>query len=159
EQNVPVDPSFLTFQSLDPTVANVDPNGIISATGRGVGVVTAAHDGIRAATGITVGEVFTRQHELLEAGGLFAQPTRAFLDQPGATYNLRIASRDLTDLTPASTGTRYFSGNDAVATVNSDGVVTATGLGQTTITAINGPAETLITITVQTPANTTATIG
>ena len=57
----------------------------------------------------------------------------------------------LATLTGSASGTIYISGNPAIATVSSEGLVTAVGTGATSVTVINGPAEKVIPVLVEAP--------
>ncbi len=155
EADVPLQMSYVQLESLNPNIVRIDGRGQLVAIGRGAGILSVSHGDISAVTVVNVGEGFTRQHELIDARGLRSLPSRLQLD-PAASQQLTIVAGDL-DLSGSVQGTRYFSSNEAVALVDAQGVVTAVSPGNATITAISGPAETLIDVqvsaTVASPAN------
>lgn len=55
------------------------------------------------------------------------------------------------DITASTTGTTYQSNDVAVVTVDSDGIVTPTGFGQTQVIARNGIASTSISFVIENP--------
>src|SRR5205814_5247507 len=65
---------------------------------------------------------------------------------------LRVFNPELADVTASAAGTVYFSSNPAVALVSAEGLVTATGLGNATITVIHGPAQRTVSVRVVAPA-------
>ena len=58
---------------------------------------------------------------------------------------------DSRDLSSASAGTKYFVGNPEILTVDADGLATTNAPGTTAITVINGPAEFVLPVTVDSP--------
>src|SRR5206468_2249526 len=110
--------------------------------------------GITAATAVTVGAATQVEQQLLQNLGLNVFPEALSL-APGGGRELRASITDHKgldiDLTDASTGTRYFVVNPAIATVTASGVVTAVGQGSTTIAIIHGAAETLLSVKIEAP--------
>jgi hypothetical protein len=63
------------------------------------------------------------------------------------------------DVSAGSAGTFYVVGDGSVVTATPDGLVASAGLGETTVTIIHGPAETLVPVVVVEPLVGSATIG
>ena len=122
------DSKELTWTSSDDTVATVDENGAVTAVGGGTATIRAtlnANESIYAECEVTVSVP-------LESITLTADKETDGLEA-GDTVNLTV------HYNPADTtvdkAVTWTSSNDAVATVDENGVVTAVGGGTATITA------------------------
>src|SRR5262249_31955570 len=69
----------------------------------------------------------------------------------GGTRQIDVDLRDGLDLTPGSSGTRYYASNSHVISVSADGLITAVGPGEATVTVIHGAAESLVEVRVADP--------
>jgi len=74
---------------------------------------------------------------------------------PGGSQQLTVVGTDdlgfSSDLTSSFSGTTYASGDDGVASVDAEGLVSASGNGETTITVANGDLEATVAVTVGVP--------
>jgi trimeric autotransporter adhesin len=149
---------LLNFTSSNPAIATIGTNGALSAVGVGTTVVTAGFPGVVPQTStVTV-----------------TPPTSITVTSPsptsvvGSTQQLsatgNFSNGGTTNLTPLVT---FSSSAPGVATVNSQGVVTAVGNGTATITAsVPGSPSGTTTITVNslsslaiTPTNPSVGVG
>ena len=114
----------ITFASSAATVATVDADGNVMATGAGSATITAtAKDGKGASSSITL-----KVEEM--AAGVTLEPNSLNLKE-NETAQLSASVQPTT----ASQSIRYSSNNDAVATVSNTGLVTAVKEGTAIITA------------------------
>lgn len=114
----------ITFTSSAATVATVDADGNVMATGAGSATITAtAKDGKGASSSITL-----KVEEM--AAGVTLEPNSLNLKE-NETAQLSASVQPAT----ASQSIRYSSNNDAVATVSNTGLVTAVKEGTAIITA------------------------
>ncbi|HDR15969.1 MAG TPA: hypothetical protein ENN79_10895, partial [Desulfobacteraceae bacterium] len=135
---VALPPGYASWQSSDSAVAVVDGTGNLWARAEGSAVITVHKEGttLYAAAAVVVGEeagydsysVYPGSY-LLEEGGERQILFRA-IDSEGAAHDLSISS----------SGTTYVSRDESVATVGSDGLISAAGSagGRTTVLVING---------------------
>lgn len=114
----------VTWSSSDDGVATVDDNGLVTATGAGTATITATSEGVQGTATITVTD---------PVNTVAVDPTSATV-MVGATVQLTATVTALSGTVLSSTVT-WTSSNEAVATVDSDGLVTAAGSGTATITA------------------------
>ncbi len=107
----------LRFRSLNPDVAEVSPHGVVTATGFGSAEITAMVDGNPAANQVRV-----------QAGRFALRPAVLLLAASGPTTGTVVAdvrNADGSILSRAGRTFSYFSTNPSVASVDSNGVVTA----------------------------------
>ncbi len=149
--------SYVTFQSSNPAVFTVSPQGQLNAVGDGTAVLLVSSHGIQAATAVLVGPPTFAQRQLYDSG-LTTSLTAETLAANIGSHQLDV-SVGQTSLTLASTGTLYFSSNPQVVTVSPDGVVSAGNIGTATVTVINGPAEEVVPVNVVAPSQGPVTIG
>ena len=152
----PLTGATVTWQSSNPSVANVNASGRGTATGTGSATITVTSGGKSATAVITVGQV---------SATLAITPSTTTLNAIGQTTQLTVTVRDANNnLIPGATVT-WRSNNSAVVSVNSSGLVTARGSGSATITATSGGQSATAVITVGqvsatmaiTPSTTTLT--
>src|SRR5262249_28325194 len=95
------------------------------------------------------------------AGGshLDVFPRTIALSSEGGRQQLRVSIVDEADLTSASTGTRYFVGDERIASVGPDGLVTALAAGDTVITVIHGRGEVPVPLHVEAPRSGPVKVG
>lgn len=112
-------PSAVTFKSSDESIATVGTDGVVKAIKEGTVTITVSADKYNDATvSVTVTKSGTGEFKLNVSKVTMVQ---------GKTY--QIAPTD-SNLKPT-----YTSGNTGVATIASDGTITAVAEGETTITA------------------------
>lgn len=132
------------YTSSNTNVASVNSQGLVTANVAGQTVITASYKGKQAQATVTVA-----------SAGL--QPTLTGITLDSTNYSLNIGGSHQTVTTAvysdASTtvltgGVGYSSSNTSVASVNSQGLVTAVATGQTVISAVYGDQQTQATVTV-----------
>jgi Tol biopolymer transport system component len=118
--------SAVTWATSDPTVATVNPTGLVTAAANGVTLVTATSEGLSGFATVVV-----RQQV---AAARLSQDNVA-LTGPGDTVRLSAAGFDRNGHAVVGAAFTWRTGSWFVATVNSSGLVTARGGGSTSITA------------------------
>lgn len=129
------DDKTVAWSSSDSTVASVDNNGIVTAVKSGSAVITAKVGNYQATCAVTV-----------DAPLKEIVPEKAIIDmvkKQTANIAYSVVPADTTD----SKDVTYTSSDETVATVNSDGKVTAKKAGQATVT-ITGANGIKATVTV-----------
>ena len=119
----------VTWQSANPSVASVNASGIISAVAPGTDVITASSEGVSAQGTLTVMAV-----PPIPVASVTVSPTSSSL-QLGGTAQLSAVTRDASNNVLSGRVVTWASGNTAIATVNSTGLVTAVAAGTTSIAA------------------------
>ncbi|TAE00390.1 MAG: hypothetical protein EAZ96_21285 [Oscillatoriales cyanobacterium] len=167
QKGVVLPDSYLTYTSLNPGVAPIDPFGKITGLANGTSIFTASHNNIQAVTAARIGELPIPANDdewnalLAEIYGLDVYPKAVTLTT-GVKRSLLVGIQGVTDspdLKFGSTGTRYFVSNPNVLQVNSDGVITAVGEGIASVTVIDGAAEKVVPVRVEKPLIGPATLG
>jgi len=126
----------VTWSSLNPNVAAVDDNGMVTGVGLGTSIITARADAATAQTNMLV-QPAVASVVLLPASGSVSV---------GATRTLTVAVNDKDGRTIAGRLVTFSSSDPSVATVNALGVVAGVAEGRATITAqavldqVNGTA-------------------
>ncbi len=151
--------SYLTFQTLDLSVATISAGGQLHAVADGTTVLLVSSHGIQAATAVSVGTSTDQTQQLLVKLGLDDYPQALSLAAHVGSRQLKIDVGGEIDLTSASTGTEYFVSNPNVVTVTPDGLVNAGNVGIAQITVINGPAEQVIPVEVELPQSGSIQVG
>lgn len=133
----------ITWSSSDPYAATVDESGLITGVAAGEAVITASIEDVQAECKVTVSGI--------DAESASIEPSSAEL-KVGETLNLTL------NVLPedADYTCSWSSSNESAATVDQNGTVTATSVGETTITADVQGIKATCTITV---AAITANIG
>ena len=140
----------VTWSTSDATIATVDENGVVTAISVGKAIITATTaNGLTATCEITVAET--------PASGVVID--KEALGITGDNLEMRVGDTKTINVTvePATTTNKavtFASSNASVATVDTDGSVTALALGQTTITitAKSGVGTSITVNVVATPA-------
>ncbi|HWH03322.1 MAG TPA: Ig-like domain-containing protein [Gemmatimonadales bacterium] len=129
---------LITWTTRSPSIATVSGSGTVTAVAVGVDSVLATSEGVTGASIITVVNVPVASVVMSLA-----------LDtiQQGGTVQLTATPEDASN-NPLNRPVTWSSGNTGVATVNSGGLVTGTGVGSTTITASSGGQSGVMTIVV-----------
>ena len=145
DQTVPG--ATVTWQSSNPSVAEVNSSGLVTARANGTATITATSGGESTSVTITVAQALST---------IAINPASATLVAIGETLQLSTMVKDAKDqiITGATVG--WSSNNPAVAEVNSSGLVTARANGTATITATLGGKSTTVTITVAQASSTVA---
>ncbi|HEY7502196.1 MAG TPA: Ig-like domain-containing protein [Vicinamibacterales bacterium] len=136
--------SGTTYQSSNRFVATVDSEGVVTAVANGDATITARNGALSDIASIAVEIGVTLDT-------LQLTPSAATLRAPGATQPLTLTGQfsDATtrDLTTAA-GTTFESSDTSVATISSDGRVTAIANGSVTMTARHDTRSAVATVTV-----------
>ena len=119
----------VTWTSSDPSVVTVNGNGLVKAVARGSATITATSGNVSGEASITV-ELPPERVEV--------DPSSAMLTSVGATQLLTATVYDTNDDIITDAPVAWTSDNPSVATVNRNGLVTAIGGGDATITATSG---------------------
>ncbi len=159
QQHVLLPFDYIDVATLDAGVASITQQGLLSALANGYTVLVAARGGVTAATVVGVGEPSEDQVRLFMSKlyGIDAYPDTVTIVPDGGTRQVVVSLSDTGRIfiTESANGTLYFSGNQAVATVDANGLIHAVAEGETTVTAIYGYAEETITVQVQAPVTNT----
>ena len=119
----------LEWSSTDQAVAAVDSTGLVTAIGNGSASITATVGDASGAAEITVSQVLV---------GVGIVPANKTLFALGDTVRLMAAGRDANGNAMGSFSFTWSSENEAVATVDAAGLVTAVRTGGTDILAVSG---------------------
>ena len=122
----------VAWATSDGSVATVDSDGQVTAVGVGEALVTAASGSVEASAEITVTPV---------AHSISVQPTELAFSAIGDTATLTATVADANGNEIANAPVTWTSNDASVATVNSDGLVTAVGVGEASVTATSGSVE------------------
>ena len=140
----------VTWSSANTAVATVSAQGLVSAVSNGTAQITARSGNASGWATVTVAEpVPTR---------IAMTPSSHTLEAIGATVQLMATVRDQRNNVMSGQTVTWSSGDEAVATVSAQGLVTAVNNGMADITAQSGTATGRATITVSEPVPTTVTI-
>ena len=114
----------VTWSSGTPTIATVSSTGLVTAVAAGTAVITATSEGKSGTSSITVTQIPVASVSV----SLSATPI-----QVGQTSQATATTFDASNSVLTGRVVTWSSGNSAVATVSPAGVVTAVGVGTTTI--------------------------
>src|SRR6266480_4562939 len=116
----------VTWSSSAPTVATVNPNGLVTAVTVGSATITANSEGKNGTAAITVTTV--------PVASVVVSPASPGIGV-GGTQQLSAVTKDSAGTTLTGRVVTWSSSNTSVATVNSSGLVTGVAAGSATITA------------------------
>lgn len=119
----------LNWTSADDAVATVDEGGLVTAAGNGSASITATAGSARGSAAITVSQVIVAMDVV---------PTAATLFSLGDTLRLVAAGVDANGHAAVGLDVTWISENEAVASVDADGLVTAVRTGSTDVFAESG---------------------
>ncbi|HEY0229232.1 MAG TPA: Ig-like domain-containing protein, partial [Mycobacterium sp.] len=163
QQDVVLPSSYISFQTLDSSVALVSATGQLQGLHDGTTVLLASSHGVVAATAVTVGVPTDALGLRLYNQGIDLYPLAVSLSSNGGTRQLDVHPGNdpqlTTDLAPASAGTLYFVDKQGVVSVSADGLLTAIAPGTATVTIINGAAEVVVPVKVQVPQLGNVAVG
>ncbi len=136
----------VTWSSGDEAVATVSEGGLVTAVSNGMVDITAQSGSLSASATITVSEPVPTT--------IAIDPESATLEAIGQTVQLMAVVLDQRENAMQDETVMWSSGDELVATVNEDGLVTAVGNGMADIMAQTGDVTGSATITVsQVPAS------
>jgi hypothetical protein len=151
--------SYVSLSSSNVASGTIASGGRISAVGKGSGVLVAERGELRAATSFTVGTPTETVAAYVFAVGLDVYPGAVALTENGGRRQIVASLAGQIDLTPASSGTRYFVSDDRVLSVSADGLITGKAAGSATVTVINGGGEFVLSAMVEAPISGPALLG
>ncbi len=140
--------SYVTFESLTPSVGTISQHGQVIGLSSGATVLRASSHGIQAATAVAVGVPTEPTELLIYADGIDVVPQAVSIVPSGGQQQLFVTMSGDVDISNAIHDTLYFAGNPAVAIVSADGLIYAVAEGITEVTVINGAAEAVIPVKV-----------
>ncbi len=129
----------VTWSSSDASVATVSATGLVTAAGNGTATITATSGNASGAATVTV-----RQ----EAAAVTVSPDSVLLTEIGETAQLAAEVTDANGNVIENVAVGWASGDEAVATVDGAGLVTAVANGSTTVTAAAGDISASAAVTV-----------
>ena len=135
----------ITWSSGDEAVATVSGAGLVTAVSNGMVDISAKSGSLSASAAITVSQVPAAIVIEVDAEAT----TLTEIDQ---TLQLMASVSDANDHPIADPDVTWSSGDESVATVDEDGLVTAVSNGMADITATSGDVSQNVTITVMTPS-------
>ena len=130
------------WSSDDPVVAAVDANGLVTAVSNGSVQITATSGDASAISVITVKQA---------AASVIITPEAATLDSIGEAVQFEAVAYDMEGAAVSGAPVSWSSSDPEVATVDSTGLATGVGAGETTITATSGEVSGTARLTVTRP--------
>lgn len=132
----------ITYVSADEEIATVDKNGVVTGVAEGSTTITMTADGVTASIAVEV------TAPAIVPESISVEPTELSLQLGGKTTDKLIAT-----VLPeeANQEVSFASGDEGVVTVDSEGNVTAVGIGETSITitsSISSDVTTTVDVTV-----------
>ena len=141
--NSPIPGAVVSWTSANTAVANVNAQGLVTAVANGNAQITAQSGSLTARANITVKQLATR---------VTITPSSVTLNQIGQTIQLSANVVDArNNPVPDATTVSWSSADATVATVSTQGLVTAVANGMTQVTARSGSTTGRVTITVMGP--------
>ena len=135
----PVSDAVVSWTSSDEEIATVSSQGLVTAVKNGAAAITARSDSASASIPVTV---------MQSVGSIAIEPTSATLMALGETVKLTATVLDPNRLPVADAVVTWSSSDVLVATVSTQGLVTAVQNGVAAITARSGSASASIPVTV-----------
>ena len=135
----PVEGAVVTWQSSDESVATVSTQGLVTAVSNGVARITATSGSASSGIDVTV---------MQSVGSIVIAPMEATLMSLGATVQLTATVLDGNGQSVEDAVVTWESGDELVATVSAEGLVTALSNGVARIMATSGTATAGIDVTV-----------
>ncbi|MYD15037.1 MAG: Ig domain-containing protein [Gemmatimonadetes bacterium] len=137
----------LSWASEDEAVATVDANGLVTAVANGTATITATSGSLSGSGTATV---------MQEAAGATVAPDSVHLTAAGETAQFTAQVTDANGHVIDGAAVTWASADEAVATVDANGLVTAVADGATMVTATSGGASASAAVTVMLQAAPTA---
>ena len=139
-EGVVVTEAHVAWSNIDPSVATVDVNGLVTAVANGTAQITATSGHVSASATIVVEQV---------ALHITITPASATLNSIGEAVQFTAVVYDSADVAIPDAEVVWASSNDTVATVDANGLVTAVTNGTAQITATSGHVSASATIVVE----------
>ncbi len=130
----------VNWSSSDNAVATVNTSGLVTAAGNGTATITASSGSASGTASVTVAQVPT---------AVAVTPASVTLAAVGETAQFTAEVQDANGNAVAGASVSWASGDEAVATVDADGLVTAVANGTATITATSGSLSGTGTVAVE----------
>ena len=140
----PVEGAVVTWHSSEESVATVSVQGLVMAVGNGVARITATSGSVSSGIDVSV---------MQSAGSIVIVPMEVTLMSLGATVHLRATVLDGNGQPIAGAVVIWQSGDESVATVSAQGLVTAVKNGVARITTTSGGATAGIDVSVMQSAS------
>ena len=137
----------VTWSSSETSVATASASGLVTAVGNGTATITAASGSASGSATVTVAPEVSR---------VAVSPTAATMTALGDTLRMAAAVLDLNGREVPGVAVSWTSGDSTVAVVDSTGLVTAVGAGETTVTATSGTVSASASVTVMQTTSTVA---
>ena len=137
----------ISWESSDDSVATVDASGLVTAVANGSATITATSGSASGSATVTVAQ---------EASAVTVAPATASLAALGDTLRLTADALDANGRAVQGAEFSWESSEEATATVDASGLVTAVASGSATITAISGSASGSARVTVAQEVGTVA---
>ena len=131
----------VTWSSGDDAVATVDENGVVTAVDNGMAEITAQAGDAMGTASITVAQVPASISIEVAADA-------TTLTEIGQTLQLMVSVSDANENAIAEQAVTWTSGDEAVVTVDEDGLVEAVGNGMAEVMAASGDVSAMVSITV-----------
>ncbi len=153
QQDVLLPLDYVSLGLLDPSIASLSAQGLLSLTQEGSTALVAQRGDIVAATLVGAGVPADPAGLITYYFGIDAYPDSVAILPNGGTRQtvVKRGESGSTYVNRAADGTLYFSGNADVADVTADGLITGRSVGETTVTVINRYAEDQMRVVVQPP--------
>lgn len=134
----------VTWSSSDETVATADENGVVTAVDNGMAEITAQVGDAMGTAAITVSQVPANVSIEVDAEA-------TTLTEIGETLQLMVSVSDANDEPISDPSVTWMSSDDAVVSVDEDGLVSAVGNGMAEVMAASGDVSDMVSITVMDP--------
>ena len=139
----------LAWSTLDPAVATVNPQGLLTTTGNGIGRIVAFANGLRDTAVVTVGQI---------VAAIAITPEANTLHSLGEAVQLTAELRDGNGVAVFGPTVTWSSLQPGVAGVSAGGLVSASGSGDARIVATLGTvSDTALVHVSQSPASVSLT--
>ncbi len=139
QNNAVLGSASVIWTSSSPGVATVSTLGVVTAVSNGVATITARSGSASSTVTVTVKQ---------SVASITIEPSSATLKEIGKTVELAASVLDQNGQLVSGAMVSWQSSDDGVATVSTQGVVTAVSNGVATITARSGSASSTATVTV-----------
>lgn len=136
----PIERASATWQSSDESVASVSDDGLVTAAGNGVANITATRGDISESIDVTVRQT---------PASIAIDPDRAILAEVGRTVKLTATVLDPNEHKIEGAEVTWSSSDEAIATVDGQGLVAAVGSGTAQITARSEAVSSVSSVTVK----------